>query len=83
MFNLKDWIAKNLISAYHKKEFSAERVSILAADYMVKGVFDISDVEAIALELTKPLPEPEPEPPEPEPPELEILPQLEEVRKWI
>lgn len=44
MFNLAEFVKKNLVSGHLNGIFSEEQVNIYAANYMIKGVLSEQDV---------------------------------------
>lgn len=45
MFNLKEFIIGNLINGVKKNSFSKEYASILATNYLIKGILTEEDIQ--------------------------------------
>lgn len=52
MFNLKEFIINNLISGVKNKTFSKEYASILATNYLIKGILSEEDIIKFDTETT-------------------------------
>lgn len=48
MFNLSEWLQDNLIEGTKKGIFAREYAAMLAANYMLKGIFTSEQVQEIA-----------------------------------
>lgn len=59
MFNLKEFILSNLISGVNNNSFSKEYASILATNYLLKGILSEEDLQRFDEETTKEEPEEE------------------------
>lgn len=59
MFNLKEFILSNLINGVNKNSFSKEYASILATNYLLKGILSEEDLQRFDEETTKEEPEEE------------------------
>lgn len=53
MFNLKEFILSNLINGVNKNSFSKEYASILATNYLLKGILSEEDIQRFDEETTK------------------------------
>lgn len=53
MFNLKEFILSNLINGVNKNSFSKEYASILATNYLLKGILSEEDLQRFDEETTK------------------------------
>ncbi len=47
MYNLNEWIKASLIGAFMTGEFSKHYVALKAADFLVKGILNQTDLEEI------------------------------------
>lgn len=52
MFNLKEFIINNLINGVKNKSFSKEYASILATNYLIKGILSEEDIIKFDTETT-------------------------------
>lgn len=52
MFNLKDFIKKNIIEGIKNGTFSKEYGNIMAVNYLVKGILVEEDIAAIDAKIT-------------------------------
>lgn len=52
MFNIKEFILKNLIDGVNGKVFAKEYASTLAVNYMLKGILTTEDIERFDVETT-------------------------------
>ena len=52
MFNLKEFIINNLINGVKNKTFSKEYASILATNYLIKGILSEEDIIKFDTETT-------------------------------
>lgn len=52
MFNIKEFILKNLIDGVNGKVFAKEYASTLAVNYMLKGILTNEDIERFDVETT-------------------------------
>ena len=53
MFNLKEFILSNLINGVNNNSFSKEYASILATNYLLKGILSAEDLQRFDEETTK------------------------------
>ena len=53
MSNLKEFIINNLIKGVKNKSFSKEYASILAVNYLIKGILNEEDIQKFDLETTE------------------------------
>lgn len=53
MFNLKEFILSNLINGVNNNSFSKEYASILATNYLLKGILSEEDIQRFDEETTK------------------------------
>ena len=53
MFSLKEFIIKNLIDGVKRGDFTKPYASIMATNYVVKGILTESDVERFDTETTE------------------------------
>lgn len=53
MFSLKEFIIKNLIDGVKRGDFTKPYASIMATNYVVKGILTESDVERFDKETTE------------------------------
>ena len=53
MFNLKEFITKNIVNGIKNGTFSKEYGNIMAVDYLVKGILTEDDVAGIDAEITE------------------------------
>ena len=53
MSNLKEFIIDNLIKGVKNKSFSKEYASILAVNYLIKGILNEEDIQKFDLETTE------------------------------
>ena len=53
MFNLKKFIINNLIKGVKNKSFSKEYASILATNYLIKGILNEEDIIRFDTETTE------------------------------
>ena len=53
MFSLKEFILNNLIRGVNNNSFSKEYASILAANYLLKGILSEEDLQRFDEETTK------------------------------
>ena len=53
MFNLKEFILSNLINGVNNNSFSKEYASILATNYLLKGILSEEDLQRFDEETTK------------------------------
>lgn len=53
MFNLKEFVLSNLINGVNKNSFSKEYASILATNYLLKGILSEEDIQRFDEETTK------------------------------
>ena len=87
MFNLKEFILSNLINGVNKNSFSKEYASILATNYLLKGILSEEDIQRFDEETTKeeeiieePIEEIKEEIPEEE--NTENVENTEEIEEW-
>lgn len=52
MFNLKEFITKNIVNGIKNGTFSKEYGNIMAVDYLVKGILTEEDVASIDSQIT-------------------------------
>ena len=52
MFNLKEFITKNIVNGIKNGTFSKEYGNIMAVDYLVKGILTEEDVASIDAQIT-------------------------------
>ena len=52
MFNIKEFILKNLIDGVRGNVFAKEYASTLAVNYMLKGILTSEDIEKFDIETT-------------------------------
>ena len=52
MFNLKEFVLSNLINGVKKNSFSKEYASILATNYLLKGILNEEDIQIFDEETT-------------------------------
>lgn len=52
MFNLKEFITKNIVNGIKNGTFSKEYGNIMAVDYLVKGILTEEDVASIDAKIT-------------------------------
>ena len=64
MVNIREWLLNNLISGVKKGIFAREYASVLATNYLLRGLLTDEDIQRF-IEETEPTPEPEPEVEEP------------------
>ena len=55
MFNLKEFIINNLVKGVKNKSFSKEYASILATNYLLKGILNEEDIMRFDTETTEPV----------------------------
>lgn len=55
MFNLKEFIINNLVKGVKNKSFSKEYASILATNYLIKGILNEEDIMRFDTETTEEL----------------------------
>ena len=52
MFNLKEFITKNIVNGIKNGTFSKEYGNIMAVDYLIKGILTEEDVASIDAQIT-------------------------------
>ena len=53
MFNLKEFIINNLIKGVKNRSFSKEYASILATNYLLKGIISEEEIQRFDVETTE------------------------------